>query len=351
MTKKMIKLSYMATLPWLIPAIERDIKTEFDVVVDNENPDYIIVGESIYGYSFEMHNFLCMIKRNPNAVVIFYTYESILPDFNFFDYVIARDNIEFGDRYMRYFYIYPNKSLLKRLSYDEAREELYNKKYFCNFIYSHGRGYFVRDLIFKKISEYKFVHSIGRYNKNCNIELNPPGANWYNDLINTKKMFKFSISAENCLYKDGVTEKLESSILAKTVPIYFGDSNINNQFNNKSFVNYHDYKNIDDMVERVKEIDSNDELWCEIISEPFMTKKQFLTLEHDVNKSREMFLNIFRQGIKDAKRLPKGLFIDNYRTGQNKKFSYLNKIDKAVNKLAWFIPIKKWRDSFKRKFI
>lgn len=372
MDKKTIKIAYAFVPPWTRGDIETLLKNEFNIVFDYENQEYVIFGvEFLWKDGYQA--FLYSLKEYLNAITIFYSDESILPDFNFFDYIICRDNINFGDRYIRHFY---NTNISdgsdRTKTYKEAKKILEDKKYFCNFIYSHAGGCNERTEIFNKLSEYKFVHALGNYKRNCDIKIEPRYGDWKNSSMEAKRDFKFSIAVENGVYRDGVTEKIYTSFLANTIPIYFGDSNIDWYFNKEAFINYHDYNSMDELIERVKEIDNNDELYIEILSKPFRTKQQLDNLKSGIEKSNNMIKNIFRSDIKKASRKSIGsgpnviknfifgesnnILLDEKQTKQtienlyNENRKLKIQLYELVNKVAWWIPFPKMRGKFRSKF-
>lgn len=352
MSKKTLRIHYIHIPYYDKNSVVNRLSSEFEIIEDSKNPEYIIVGydaltiEKNYRYTIDY------LVKNKNAITIFYTGESILPDFNLFDYILGRDNILFGDRFIRYLYnVNFEDNSTKGKTYKEAKELLEQKKYFCNFIYSHGNGHALRDIIFDKLSVYKFVHALGGHKKNSDIEIVPREVNFFSGSIDAKVMFKFSIAAENCLYKDGTTEKIYTSFLANTIPIYFGDINVSQYFNKEAFINYHDYDDINKLVNRVKEVDNNDELWIEMMMQPFRTKEQIEYLKEAYVKSNEMFLNIFRQNFENAKRKPSGLMVDYYSSVLENNMRIAEKSDTLVNKIVWYIPVKKWRNAIRKKFL
>lgn len=54
-----------------------------------------------------------------------------------------------------------------------------------------------------------------------------------------------------------------------SIPIYFGNPNVSKEFNSKSFINAHEFKNLKDVVKRVIEIDENEEEYLKMRREPF----------------------------------------------------------------------------------
>ncbi len=55
------------------------------------------------------------------------------------------------------------------------------------------------------------------------------------------------------------TEKLIEGFAAKTVPIYWGDPHIEEIFNPNAFINLSDCESIDEMIEKVKAVDLDNE--------------------------------------------------------------------------------------------
>ena len=223
------------------------LSKQYEVVI-SDDPDYIIYS----GFGYDHLKYDC--------IRIFFTGECITPDFNECDYAIAFDRLSFGDRYLRVplYNLFQYKSeydaLLIRPEFTE--KDLKAKKGFCSFVVSNCFADDVRAKFFDKLSEYKQVSSGGRFRNNIG------GA------VADKKVFqsehKFAIAFENTSYDGYCTEKLMEAFAAGTVPIYWGDPNVAKDFNPEAFINAHDYKNFDDVIERVKQIDNDDALYLKI---------------------------------------------------------------------------------------
>lgn len=257
--KKKIRISYLDF--WSIDKenyiITKALREYFDVQIVEEGADYAFC--SCYGMK---HLYL-----PSTCIKIFYTPEYIVPDFNFFDYALGFDYIEFGDRYMRlpiYYGTVPQqektplvdtKHILPK-GFDLRRE----KPKFCSFVVSNGNGSHLRKEMFELLSRYKKVDSGGRFMNNI-------GGPCSNKLEFTKP-YKFSICFENSSNSGYVTEKITEAFAAKQVPIYWGDPDICKTFNPKSFINVLDYSSLEDVVERVKEIDGDDEEYLTMLKEP-----------------------------------------------------------------------------------
>lgn len=258
----------------------------------SEDPDYLFYHESTHEH----------LKYD--CVKIFYTGENVHPNFNFCDYAIGFEHMEFGDRFYRLpLYLLAtvyrpeeleqarNIDFTKQLAMDKAG--LQAKSGFCSFVYSNYLADAERKLFFDKLSVYKKVSAGGAY-------LNNIGGRVDNKLEFEMK-HKFSIAFENSSRSGYTTEKLVTAIMAKTIPIYWGNHDIGKEFNEKRFINCHRYDTFDEVVERVKEIDGDDDLYLSIINEPVTIP------EYDFKKVLENFeaflRNIIDQPLSKAKRI------------------------------------------------
>ena len=257
----------------------------------SEDPDYLFYEESDYEH----------LKYD--CIKIFYTGENITPNFNLCDYAIGFDYMDFGDRFYRLpvyllavFYNDKELKLAGEIDFTKQRvfskQDLSNKSEFCSFVYSNYLAEEGRQTIFNKLSSYKKVNSGGRY-------INNIGGNVVNKLEFELK-HKFSIAFENSSRLGYTTEKIVCSFVANTIPIYWGNPEIGLEFNEKRFINCHNYESFDQVVERVKEIDNNDDLYLSIINEPILAENYDFNI---VRNGFEDFLkNIFDQPLESAKR-------------------------------------------------
>lgn len=66
-------------------------REKYHFVWDEYEPQYIIGGETIYSNSHMRKEYVELVRKNPNAVTIFFAGEAISCDFNVFDYAIVFD--------------------------------------------------------------------------------------------------------------------------------------------------------------------------------------------------------------------------------------------------------------------
>jgi hypothetical protein len=215
-------------------------------------PDFLIY--SHFGHFHRMHD----------CVKIFYTVESIRPDFRECDYALTCFYLE-DPRHLRFpYYIWDGRGedLIKEP--DEAARLLPQKKKFCAFIVS-SPGPRERIKFFEKLSRYKRVDSGGRVLNNIGGPI--PGG--FPGKLEFLKSYKFNLAYENASVEGYTTEKLFEAMKARCVPIYWGNPRINEEFNPRSFLNRADFASDEALIERIRQIDQDDKLLAEYLSQPY----------------------------------------------------------------------------------
>lgn len=279
--------------PWSYGRFIIDRLKRFYEVVLSDNPDYVFFHERATGY-----------LDHPRAIRIFYTGENIHPNFNLADYAISFDKDGFDGRNFRLpLYLVPGQYYeeTRQLGEDPdfeqvkpmTKKELRTKSGFCSFVYSNNRADPNRDLLFDALSAYKKVDSGGKHRNNVG---GPVASKFV-----FEHSHKFSIAFENSSRTGYITEKLPGSLAARTIPIYFGDPNIGDEFNTARIINAHDFPDFAAVVARVKEIDENDDEYMRIVNQPVLANGY-----HPEAARREFdaFLrSIFDQPLADARRI------------------------------------------------
>ncbi len=259
--KKTISIYYTDVLK---PIEETDIykwlTERYTVIVDPINPEFLFY--DIFGDDY---------KKYQGCVKIFIPTEDETANFNECDYAAGFARLSYGERYFHRSFCLDEipSSIQNRSSVTEA---LLNRK-FCNFIYSnpcYGEGAFLRQELCKKLMQYKQVDCPGRVLNN--MDRNVIDDVYFGDWRESKRQFqaqyKFTIAFENDATDGWVTEKMPDAMRAFSVPIYYGDPGVNNDFNSKAFVNLADYEfDLDKLVERIIELDNDDAAYLAILKE------------------------------------------------------------------------------------
>lgn len=317
MMKKEIKVAFHSNVSiGTSDSIMDRLSKRFKPIIASDY-DYYFGMETIYRSKETMKE---LLNSNEDAIRIMVCGEAVYPDMNLFDYAIWFCDREYkdGDRIISMPLLYESIggffddiSELDNSKINLSPQEiLASKSKFCNFIYSNPNAHKTRDDLFYEISKYKQVDSLGKHLKNVEIEDTRNDVNWGKISVNLKKPYKFSIAAESAKCSGYTTEKLISSMLANTIPIYWGNPQVADEFNDKSIIIASKFNSLSDLVDYIKEVDSNDELYCKIMSEPWRTDEQIEKCNNMIENYYHSFYHIFEQDKAEAGRRPRGCWPD-----------------------------------------
>jgi hypothetical protein len=235
--------------------LTRLLKTQYTLEISDE-PDFLIY--SVFGNTHK--KFSC--------TKIFYTGENVRPNFDECDYAFSFDFLDDPKHFRLPLYAWwaPPEELVKPIDLN-ARKILSQKNRFCNFIYGNPKAT-KRIEFMQKLSKYKQVDCAGTLLNNVGKVITEK------EKVDFIKDYKFTIAFENCEYPGYTTEKLVQPMLVNSLPIYCGNSLIDRDFNTNSFLSYHDFPSEEALIERIIEIDKNDELYIHYLEEPFYHNNQ-----------------------------------------------------------------------------
>lgn len=277
----------------LISATENLIKKYYEIEY-SEEPEFLFY--SVYGTGKEHY-------RYKNCVKIFIGLEGVIPDFNECDYAMGSYPMNVGERYLQTPYQGLETNIFER---DRFSNIDIGKRKFCNFIYSNeknGKGAILRQEFCTELMKYKKVDCPGRVLNNMKDAIEPRDGNWYKGKLEFIKDYKFTIAFENISMPGMITEKLIQAFQAGTIPIYWGDPEVGKMFNTKAFINCHDYCSWEEIIERIKEIDNNDEQYIKMLLETPVLD----AYKKDYGKASEEFLvRIIEKGNNPYEKDPLG---------------------------------------------
>ena len=289
-TKTKIKLYYRnINIRW-INLIKEDIKEQYEIEFDLDNPDYLIY--STFGCEH-------MSSKYNKAIKIAFFTENQLPDLNVADYAIGFGHINHLDRYFTFPYIVHILSLKNRTSKDFkiVRDKVLSsekRKKFCAAVISNPIGF--RFNFMKKLNKYKIVDNGGHSHNNVGGP------------VHSKKEFlmeyKFSFGMENSEADGYASEKILDSLWAGTIPIYYGDYMIDEYINPKTYILIRGGYEVEEKIEYIKKIDNDDNLYRSILKEKVFIDDFFV--DNIINERKKFLLHIFDQKKEYAKR------VDNY---------------------------------------
>lgn len=194
---------------------------------------------------------------------IFFSGENVLPDYRETDFSISSCSLPNEPRHLRlpqYIHYVDNPENLVKTSTWNSNQILKNKSAFCNFIVSNPRG-LERNKFFKVLNKRKRVDSGGRCFNNMDMLV-------YDKLSFVKK-YKFTLAFENSQWPGYTTEKIIEPMLAQSLPIYWGNPDIAQDFNPRSFINISDFPNFEAAVDYILKVDADDELYLSYVKQPW----------------------------------------------------------------------------------
>jgi alpha(1,3/1,4) fucosyltransferase len=246
------------------------LKKHFNITLDPK-PDVLI--HSVFGKSY--------LKYNCTRVC--YTGENVRPDFTRSDYHIGFDYLE-DPRYLRWpnFLRYYNPDQF--LERGDAGELLKKKTRFCAFLISNDKAE-ERIRLFQHLSEYRKVDSGGKALNNIGFAVE--------NKVQFIQDYKFTIAYENCSYPGYTTEKIYEPFLVHSVPLYWGNPRINEDFNPKAFICAHNFSSEKELIEYIRYVDQNDEVYKKYLEEPCFSNNK---VPEDFKQAKilSFFEHIFR---------------------------------------------------------
>lgn len=257
----------------------RYIRKNFDVeLCDFDDADYLIYSS----FGFKHAGF--------KKVKIFFSEENRIPDWNACDYAFTHELLA-TPRHLRV-PCYVSRALIYRsvmrgffdrplITHDDLRK---NPRKFCSFVFRNGACK-VRNKFFKKLSQYKQVDSGGLLYNNIGYRVRNKEA--------FLGQYKLTIAFENEMHPGYQTEKLPDALRARTLPVYWGNVKVSEEFDSRSYLDYSRFDSEDELIERIIEIDNNDDLLLEYLNAPILLERsrESLNGERIINRFNEIFSN------------------------------------------------------------
>jgi hypothetical protein len=227
----------------------RILKLRFNVVIDSENPDYVI-------YSTFGTNFL----KYKNVVRILYLAENVRPNYFECDFSVGFDYDTYEGKNLRYPLYVMYGFIPQLLEKKNPKDILSNKPRFCNMVVSNAFSK-KRIEFFHILNKLKTIDSGGRLLNNVGGPILDKMA-----FINN---YRFTMAFENSSYPGYTTEKIFEPMKVNSIPIYWGNDRIGDEFNEKSFVNVHAYTSLQKAATAVLELENDHLMLTKMLAEPW----------------------------------------------------------------------------------
>ncbi|WP_366927538.1 glycosyltransferase family 10 domain-containing protein, partial [Helicobacter pylori] len=225
-----------------------------------------------------------------NTKRVFYTGENEAPNFNLFDYAIGFDELDFNDRYLRmplyYAYLHYKAMLVNDTTspYKLKADSLYTlkepshkfkenhpnlcalinnesdplKRGFASFVASNANAP-IRNAFYDALNSIESVAGGGAVKNTLGYKVKNK-----NEFLS---QYKFNLCFENSQGYGYVTEKILDAYFSHTIPIYWGSPSVAKDFNPKSFVNVHDFKNFDEAIDYIRYLHAHKNAYLDMLYE------------------------------------------------------------------------------------
>jgi len=162
-----------------------------------------------------------------------------------------------------------------------------SKSKFCNYVFSND-GFpatRVRREFCRLLSRYKRVDCAGKSLNNTDalFKLDKRYGGGWTSKLEFSSDYKFTIAFENAAADGWLTEKPMIPLAVGSIPIYWGDPQIGQCINPRSFINAADYDSFDALVEHVKLVDNDPDLYAEYRNAPpLLPSSRFYDMRRDL---------------------------------------------------------------------
>lgn len=271
---------------WFLTKYLNDI---FDIEFVEDNPDYIII--DVFGYRNKTFN-----NSINKAIKIAIFTENKIPDLNEADYALGQSHLNYLDRYFKYLnLIYLNYKPIDEIRKNFLKNNI-NRKKFCAAVISDINPIFSNNFRLRFIDElnkYKRIDMGGGYKNNVGGKVK--------NKIQFLSSYKFSIAMENTEGDGYVSEKIIDSFLAGTIPIYYGNYNVDEYINPKSYILIKGEEDIKKKIDLIIEIDNNEDKYLSMLKEKVILDKH--VSEKVISELQLFLINIFSQDNSLAHRI------------------------------------------------
>lgn len=260
------------------------LKQKHNVILDKINPNLVFTMD--------------LKKKYQNSVTVYYSNEPFYPEESFiestFDFSMSNffinlsTHIRFPSYYM-YIYEHIRTKEIEGFSFFKNENRFIPPKTnFCSFVSRSLNG--KRGDFYNKLNEYKRVETNVNPFNHFSIPFDNTSFSSSKPKIDFIKKYKFNISFENNFrgnypafpkanISNGfltdmaglISEKIIEPFISGVIPIYWGSEMVSNEFNNKTFINYYDFENENNLIDKIIEIDNNDELYNSYFTEKIST--------------------------------------------------------------------------------
>jgi alpha(1,3/1,4) fucosyltransferase len=266
--KRPLKIGFSDTFGTAIGFFTDVLSRKYELTRDDQNPEVLIFGDPNFGQSHWQYD--------PTKVVkVFYTGENVRPTYFQHDFAISFDHVNSFWHYRLPLYVLEIWALWNndKLAIWESQKRIRESGNFPDKTFKYAYVQTNPNCIPRT----KFIEKLFHLGENIRCagpHFNNTGFILPRNDIRTKLDFcrqaKFTICYENGTWPGYATEKLLNAFCAHSIPVYWGSSTIEREFNEKAFVNRHNFRTDEEMLRWIDQLDKDPILYSNILSQlPF----------------------------------------------------------------------------------
>ena len=271
-----------------IEYLKTNLKDQYTFELVQEDPDYLLF--SFYGVQHRD-------KKYSKAIKIAVYEEGYIPSFNEEDYIFGVAHIFYLDRYFRKATLLAYLGDLKNKDFRRVRREILKGKKrekFCAAVFKHERNEdHFREKFVLELGKYKKIDMGGEINNTVGYNVTNP--------VEFFSSYKFSIAFEKNSGDGYATGHIINSLLAGTIPIYYGDYLIDEYINPDTFILVRNDIDLQDKIEYIKEVDRDEKQYLEFFNKDVLVDEN--VVEKRKKEEKEYWSHIFRPDKIDARRI------------------------------------------------
>ena len=274
----------------LDPVLEA-LAPHYAVAIDEAAPDAVFCGDEHESGHL----------AHPGALKILLQHENRHPDFSTYHYAVGLRALDHPRWFRMPLYVRTSKPEQLIKSPDFAERTVARKAKFCTLVATNANTVRVwrRLALADALDGQKPLDFGGPYRNN----VGGPVA----DKLAFYQPYRFAVAFENGGMRGHTTEKITDAMVAGCIPVFWGNPDVAQEFNSKSFVNAYEFNSLDALVARVLEIENSPALYRQYLREPYF---------HD-NRPNEHFdltrLGAFLQRAIDSPKPALATFYPPYR--------------------------------------
>ena len=172
------------------------------------------------------------------------------------------------------------------------KDYIKNKTKFCAYMYSADHDH--RTYYFNLLSKYMVVDGLGKSCNNVSLKQHSDryvydnDVNYLDEAVEIYSHYKFVLSLENKFKKNYITEKIINPLIAGSISIYWGCDSVFEYINKDRVIYIPDYTD-SELLEKIKQLNENEELYNSIIEKPIYVngkndKMIFKEYQNNINK-------------------------------------------------------------------